>query len=51
MRNRDPEFIRIMYDMYDTNESKGEIYDFAFLYYAERGRILNSLESIRKNGS
>ncbi|PKC03864.1 kinase-like protein [Rhizophagus irregularis] len=23
MRNRDPEFIRIMYDMYDTNGSKG----------------------------
>ncbi|GES88370.1 hypothetical protein GLOIN_2v1482460 [Rhizophagus clarus] len=45
MENRDPEFIRIMFNM---NEAKGVIYRSAFITYAETGRILYSLKDLRK---
>jgi aminoglycoside phosphotransferase len=48
MKNRDPEFIKIMYDM---DNFKSVIYHSAFIIYAETGRILDSLENLRKNNS
>ncbi|CAB4386864.1 unnamed protein product [Rhizophagus irregularis] len=45
MKIRDPEFIRIMYDMDDF---KSVIYHSAFIIYAETGKILDILENLRK---
>jgi aminoglycoside phosphotransferase len=48
MESRDPEFNRIMSN---KDNSKIVIYNSAFAYYAETGRILDSLENLRKNNS
>ncbi|GBC01182.1 hypothetical protein RclHR1_00410009 [Rhizophagus clarus] len=45
MKIRDPEFIKIMFNIDDF---KSVIYHSAFTIYAETGRILDSLENLRK---